>query len=96
VVTKVEYDRNGNQSKIISPRGYDAAGGSITHADHVTSLTYDAANRPTRIQLPFDSRDGTERQYQHRAYDPNGNLLWSSLSVTSASAEASPTPHGRY
>jgi YD repeat-containing protein len=96
VVTKVEYDRNGNQSKIISPRGYDAAGGSITYADHVTSLTYDAANRPTRIQLPFDSRDGTERQYQHRAYDPNGNLLWSSLSVTSASAEASPTPHGRY
>jgi RHS repeat-associated protein len=86
VITKIEYDPNGNQARIISPRGYDAAGGSSTYTNYVTSLTYDAANRPTRIQLPFDSRDGIERQYQHRAYDPNGNLLWSSLPVTSASA----------
>jgi len=86
VATRIEYDPNGNQSRIISPRAFDAAGGTGTYTNYVTSFSYDAASRLVRVTLPFDSRDGAERQYQHRAHDANGNLLWNSLPVTSASA----------
>jgi RHS repeat-associated protein len=84
VTSRVEYDKNGNRARMISPRANDTAGGSGTFTNYVTSLTYDAANRLTRVALPFDSRDGTERQYVHRAYDANGNLAWTSLPATSA------------
>jgi RHS repeat-associated protein len=84
-VTKIEYDRNGNQSRIVSPRGFDAAAGSGTYTSYVTSYDYDPLNRLVKTTLPFDSRDGTERHYVHRAYDTNGNLAWTSLPVTSAS-----------
>jgi RHS repeat-associated protein len=86
VVTRVEYDRNGNRSRLISPRGFDAAQGSGTFTEYVTSFAYDALNHLTRVTLPFDSRDGAERQYVHRAYDGNGNVTWTSLPVTSAAA----------
>ncbi len=86
--SRIEYDRNGNRSRTISPRGNDAAGGSGTFANYVTVYDYDAANRLVRVSLPFDSRDGTERQYLHRAYDANGNMLWASLPVTSSSASS--------
>ena len=84
VVSRIEYDHNGNRSRMISPRANDAAGGSAPFTNYVTPLTYDAANRLTRITLPFDGQDGTERQYVHRAYDAGGNLAWASLPVTSA------------
>lgn len=87
VTTLVEYDPNGNRSKVVSPRGFDTrpTGPYDSSAPYVTFYSYDANNRPTRTELPHDSRDGTERQYQHRAYDANGGLAWSSLPVTSAS-----------
>ena len=85
VVTRVEYDPNGNRKRMITPRAVDAAGGG-TPTNYVTSLDYDAVNRLVRMTLPFDGRDGTERQYLHRAYDANGNLAWASLPVTTASA----------
>ena len=83
LTTVVEYDNNGNLSKVISPRAYDAANGG-TPTYYVTVNSYDALNRPTRVALPFDARDGTERQYVHHAYDANGNLVSTSLPVTSA------------
>ncbi len=86
VTSRIEYDPNGNRTRMISPRANDAAGGSGPFTNYVTAFTYDAANQLTRITLPFDARDGTERQYLHRAYDAGGNLLWASLPVTSASA----------
>jgi RHS repeat-associated protein len=82
--TQIEYDANGNRSRLISPRASDA-GGSGPYTNYVTAYNYDADNRLVRTDLPFDSRDGSERQYVHQAYDPNGNLLWSSLPVTSSS-----------
>jgi YD repeat-containing protein len=86
VVSRIEYDPNGNRTRLISPRANDAASGTAPFTNYVTAFTYDAANRLTRITLPFDGRDGTERRYLHRAYDAGGNLLWASLPVTSASA----------
>jgi YD repeat-containing protein len=84
VVSRIEYDPNGNRTRLISPRANDAAGGTAPFTNYVTAFTYDAANRLTRITLPFDGQDGTERQYVHRAYDAAGNLAWSSLPVTAA------------
>jgi RHS repeat-associated protein len=84
VVSRIEYDKNGNRARVISPRANDAAGGVAPFTTYVTAFTYDAANRLTRMAVPFDSRDGTERQYVHRAYDAGGNMLWASLPVTSA------------
>lgn len=86
VVTRTDYDKNGNPSREISPRAYDAAGGTAPFTDYVTSYVYDKANRLTRVDLPSDANDGTERQYVHRAYDADGRLVWTSLPVTSASA----------
>jgi YD repeat-containing protein len=85
--TRVEYDRNGNKSRLISPRASDA-GGNGPYTNYVTAYHYDANNRLTTIDLPFDGKDGTERQHEYRAYDPNGNMLWTSLPVTSSSASA--------
>jgi YD repeat-containing protein len=84
VVSRIFYDKNGNRSRVISPRANDAAGGTGTYTSYVTAYTYDAANRLTRTSLPFDSRDGTERQYVHHAYDANGNVAWTSLPVVSS------------
>ena len=96
VVSRIEYDANGNRSRVISPRANDAAGGTgpYTHyaaggtgpyTHYATSYDYDAANQLTRITLPFDTRDSLERQYVHHAYDAGGNLVWASLPVTHAS-----------
>jgi YD repeat-containing protein len=83
-VTRIRYDANGNRSQLISPRANDATGGAEPFTTYVTGFTYDAANRLVTTSLPFDSRDGTERQYVHRAYDAGGNLDWTSLPVTTA------------
>jgi RHS repeat-associated protein len=97
IVTKIVYDRNGNRTRFISPRGYDAAGGSSTYTTYVTDYGYDALNRLVKTTLPFDLRDDTngngtvddtEKQYVHQAYDGNGNLAWTSLPVNTPSAAA--------
>jgi YD repeat-containing protein len=97
VTSLTEYDRNGNVSKVISPRGFDTkpfdplAGGASPYdatSFYVTFYSYDAVNRKVRVELPHDARDGTERQYVHNAYDPNGNLAWTSLPVTSSAASS--------
>ena len=83
LVARMEYDKNGNLIRQLSPRAVDAAnGGTVTN--YVNELRYDALNRVTRALLPFDARDNGERQYVHRSYDANGNLTWASLPVTAA------------
>lgn len=76
VVTRFDYDNNGNRTELISPRGHDAGNGN-----YVTGYQYDKINRLVRTALPFDTADGTERQYVHQAYDANGNLTSTSLPV---------------
>ena len=83
VVTRIEYDANGNRKKVHSPRATDAAAVGQT-AHYITAFGYDPLNRVTTITLPFDGRDGAERQYVHHEYDDNGNLLRTSLPVTSS------------
>jgi RHS repeat-associated protein len=95
LTTKIVYDRNGNRTRLISPRGYDAAGGSSTYTNYVTGYGYDALNRLVKTTLPFDLGDDangngivddTEKQYVHQAYDANGNLAWTSLPVNTPNA----------
>ena len=90
VTTMIEYDPNGNRSKQVSQRGFDARpnGPYDATAYYVAFYTYDGMNRLTRTELPHDARDNAERQYQHRAYDANGNPTWTSLPVTSSAASS--------
>jgi len=77
-VTLVEYDENSNTTRVISPRGYDASADKVTFTAYVTSYTYDALNRQTRVNLPLDSTYPTQF-YVHRGYDFNGNLTVTTL-----------------
>jgi RHS repeat-associated protein len=86
VTTRFQYDLNGNRTRIISPRAYDIGGANGPYTFYVAVNDYDAANQLVRTTLPYDGRDGTERQYVHRSYDANGNVIWSSLPVTQPDA----------
>ncbi|WP_112261414.1 DNRLRE domain-containing protein [Lentzea terrae] len=86
VETRISYDRNGNRKQLITPRGVDD-GRDGTFDRYVTSYDYDAVNRLVKVSLPFDGADNTERQYVHRDYDPNGNMLWTSAPVTTANRQ---------
>jgi RHS repeat-associated protein len=81
VVTVREYDENSNQTRVISPRGYDASPDRVTFSKYVTSFSYDQLNRLTRVALPTDSSYPTA-YYVHRGYDVNGNLTVSTLPDT--------------
>ena len=80
VVTRMAYDAVGNRSKLISPRAFDAGGPSGPWTQYVTDYAYDELNQLVRTDLPKSAAE-TERQSVHSAYDPNGNLEWTSLPV---------------
>jgi RHS repeat-associated protein len=81
VVTLREYDENSNQTRVISPRGYDASPDKVTFSSYTTSFSYDQLNRLTRVALPTDTTYPTA-YYVHRGYDVNGNLTVSTLPDT--------------
>ncbi len=81
VVTSHEYDENGNQTRLISPRAYDASADKTTFSSYVTTFTYDQLNRLTRTGLPTDGAYPTA-YYAHRGYDVNGNLTVTTLPDT--------------
>ncbi|HZO70338.1 MAG TPA: Ig-like domain-containing protein [Kribbellaceae bacterium] len=83
--SQIEYDANGNKVKSISPRAFDFAGGSAPFDSYVTTYEYDPIDRLVKTTLPVASAM-EEKQYMHHAYDANGNVLWSSLPVTSVNA----------
>lgn len=87
VVTRLEYDPVGNRSRLITPRAVDADGGAGLYAEYATTYEYDALNRLVRTLLPTSSTFPAQ-QYVHAAYDPNGNLTWSSLPTTDAAPPA--------
>jgi RHS repeat-associated protein len=81
--THYEYDKVGNLTKVVSPRGVDAAGASANV--YATTYEYDPSNRLVRTLLPRAS-SGEEQVYVHNAYDLNGNLKWTSLPVSTSEA----------
>jgi YD repeat-containing protein len=80
MTTRLAYDAVGNRTQLISPRAFDAGGPGGPWTQYVTDYVYDEVDRLVRVDLPKTSGE-TERQSIHRAYDPNGNLLWTSLPV---------------
>jgi RHS repeat-associated protein len=82
-VTVLQYDANGNLTTQVSPRGYDAAPApKSSFSDFVTSYHYDALNRLVRTDLPVQGT--SPHYYVHQAYDSNGNVVSSSLPVTTS------------
>jgi RHS repeat-associated protein len=88
-ITLLEYDENGNTTRQISPRAYDASTDKVTFTAYVQRYTYDALNRMTRTDLPVDSAFPTQ-YYVHRDYDFNGNLTVTTLPATQASLASVP------
>ena len=82
-VTVLQYDANGNLTRQISPRAYDASTDKSTFTNYVTAYHYDALNRMVRIDLPVDGTYPAQ-YYVHNAYDFNGNLLSTSLPLTTS------------
>jgi RHS repeat-associated protein len=81
-VTVLQYDANGNLTRQISPRAYDASADKQTFTNFVTAYHYDALNRLVRTDLPVQG--ASTPYYVHQAYDPGGNLVSSSLPVTTS------------
>ncbi|MDQ1740421.1 MAG: hypothetical protein QOE53_2073, partial [Pseudonocardiales bacterium] len=80
LTTLLEYDPNGNRSRVIPPRAYDASSDKQTFTSYVTRYVYDAANQLTRTDLP--STGPADQHYQHMAYDELGNLTTITQDVT--------------
>jgi RHS repeat-associated protein len=82
LTTRLEYDANGNRSRVITPRAYDASSDKVTFTNYVTRHVYDAANQLTRTDLP--STGTADQHYKHMAYDAVGNLVTSTQDVAQA------------
>lgn len=79
---QTQYDPNGNVTKDISPRGYDAATDKTNITDFFTGYRYDKLNRLTRVALPTGA--GTPAAYEHYKYDEDSRLVRKSLPVADA------------
>ena len=73
LTTRLEYDANGNRSRVITPRAFDASSDKVTFTSYVTRYLYDAANQLTRTEYP--STGAGDKHYKHMAYDAVGNLV---------------------
>jgi YD repeat-containing protein len=77
ITTLYRYDGVGNLVKLISPRAYDASSDKVNFTEYVTTNTYDAVNQLITTELP--SKTGEPKAYVRQSYDPNGNLLVTTL-----------------
>ena len=73
LTTLLEYDANGNRSRVITPRAFDASSDKTNFTSYVTRYVYDAANQLTRTDFP--STGAGDQHYKHTAYDAVGNLV---------------------
>jgi RHS repeat-associated protein len=78
--TEYAYDANGNKTRDISPRAYDASTDKTTFTNYVTSYSYDADNEMVTQTTPSDAN--TPAAYIHHYYDPDGRQTAISLPVT--------------
>jgi RHS repeat-associated protein len=93
VVTAFKYDNNGNLAELISPRAWDASPDpgpdKQNFPEYTTKYFYDGLNRLERVELP--KRTAEPQHYIHHKYDPNGNLLETSLPTTHLNYNSIPT-----
>jgi RHS repeat-associated protein len=78
--TEYVYDPNGNKTRDISPRAYDASTDKTTFTSYVTSYSYDADNELVSQTTPSDA--ATPPAYIHNYYDADGRQIAVSLPVT--------------
>jgi RHS repeat-associated protein len=92
ITTAFKYDGNGNMIELISPRAWDSSpDNGLTFPKYTTKYAYDRLNRLVRVDLP--STPSEAQQYIHHEYDPNGNLLKSSLPTTTLNPALVPENH---
>src|SRR6266508_4325562 len=94
LTTLYGYDADGNRTRVVSPRGYDASADKTTFNDFVTRLTYDKADQLAVTSLPTGTASNgqaTPASYLYRAYDADGRLASSSLPVSVAPSDTDPT-----
>jgi RHS repeat-associated protein len=78
--TEYVYDANGNKTRDISPRAYDASADKTTFTDYVTGYTYDADNELITEAQPTDAN--TQAAYIYHYYNADGQQTAVSLPVT--------------
>jgi RHS repeat-associated protein len=94
LTTLYRYDADGNQTRLISPRAYDASSDKTTFTDFVTSSTYDQADRLVVTSLPTGTASNgkaTPAAYVYRSYDADARISSTSLPVSTAPSASDPT-----
>jgi RHS repeat-associated protein len=82
-VTAMQYDANGNLTRQISPRAYDASPDKSTFTNYATTYHFDPLNRLVRTDQPVGpTAPNNVPYYVHQAYDFNGSMVSNSLPVS--------------
>ncbi|MFD4829424.1 DNRLRE domain-containing protein [Streptomyces uncialis] len=92
--TRFEYDRVGNNTRKISPRGVNTAAPD----DFASETVYDALNRPVRQYQPYDPADPRHNQriYTETVYDAVGRVKRTSLPPSEGQTVRNDTDHEYY
>jgi RHS repeat-associated protein len=83
LVSKFEYDGNGNVVREISERAVDSQGAG-PYVNYVTAYTYDVIDQQTAVNHPVDGN--TRQAWTHFTYNANGDQISASLPVDSQDA----------
>jgi RHS repeat-associated protein len=89
LTTQWEYDALGNLKRLISPRAFDAAGGTGLYTDYVESYSYDALSRLVTTTLPT-----APSQYSALVKGQNAYAYWR-LGEPSGTTMADSSGNGR-
>lgn len=94
LTTLYRYDADGNRTRVVGARAYDASTDKTTFNDFVTSYTYDAADQLAVVTLPTGTASNgsaTPAAFAYRTYDADGRLATTSLPVSTAPSTTDPT-----
>ena len=94
LTTLYEYDPDGNRTRVVGARAYDASPDKATFTDFVTRYTYDAADQLAVVTLPTGTASNgsaTPAAFAYRTYDADGRLATTSLPVSTPPSTTDPT-----